>query len=74
MEGVGDCLCSVADRYIYTISVPNMYHIVGRERVNALRSKSWREVWGAHCQQQAARASQEKKKQAKDWEKAKKGI
>ena len=39
LEGVGDSLCSSANRYTYTVSVPNMYHIVGRERVDALRSK-----------------------------------
>ena len=40
LERVGDSLHSVADRYTYTISVPNMYHIVGRERVDALRAES----------------------------------
>ena len=34
LEGVGDSLCSAVDRYTYTVSVPNMYHIVGRERVD----------------------------------------
>ena len=41
LEGVGDSLCSVAGRYTYTASVPNRYYIVGRERVDALQSKSW---------------------------------
>ena len=71
MEGVGDSLCSATNRYTYTVSVPNMYHIVGREQVDALRSESWQEAWEARRKQQVARATQKKKKQAKDWEKAK---
>ena len=71
MEGVGDSLLTAADRYAYTVSVPRMYNIVGRERVEALHSKKWQEAWEARRQQQAARAAQEKKKQAERWEKAK---
>ena len=70
MEGGGDSLCSAAYRYTYTVSVPNMYYIVGRERVDALRAEFWQEAWEAHHQQEAVRAAQ-KKKQAEDWEKAK---
>ena len=41
LEGVGDSLHSAADRYTYTVSVPNMYHIVGRDEVDALQAESW---------------------------------
>ena len=71
LEGVGDSLLTVADRYAYTVSVPRMYNIVGREWVKAFRSKKWQEAWEAHHQQQAARATQEKKEKAENWEKAK---
>ena len=67
----GDSLCSAADRYTYTVNVPNMYHIVGRERVDALRSECWQEAWETRLQQRAMRATQEKKKQTENWEKAK---
>ena len=39
LEGVGDSLLTAGDRYAYTVSVPNMYNIVGRERVEALCSE-----------------------------------
>ena len=38
LEGVGDSLLTAADRYAYTVSVRNMYNIVGRERVEDLHS------------------------------------
>ena len=41
LEGVGDFLLTTADRYAYTVSVPPMYNIVGREGVKALLSKKW---------------------------------
>ena len=44
LEGVGDSLLTAADRYAYTVSVPCMYKIVGREGVKALRSKKWQEA------------------------------
>ena len=71
LEGVGDSLLTAVDRYAYTVSVPRMYNIVGRERVIALRSKKWQEAWEARCQQQATRAAEEKKKKAEKWEEAK---
>ena len=71
LEGGGDSLLTAADRYAYTVSVPRMYNIVGRERVKAFRSEKWQEAWEAHNQQQAARATQEKKEKAENWEKAK---
>ena len=71
LEGVGDCLLTAGDRYAYTVSVPRMYSIVGREGVKALRSEKWQEAWEARRQQQAARAAQEKKKKAEKWEEAK---
>ena len=71
MQRIGDSLCSAADRYTYTVSVANMYHIVCRERVDALRAESWQEAWEARRQQEVVRATQKKKKQAEDWERAK---
>ena len=71
MEGVEDSLLTPRDRYAYTVSVPNMYNIVGRERVEALHSECWQETWEARRQQQAMRIAQEKKKQAENWEKVK---
>ena len=71
LEGVGDFLLTAADRYAYTVSVPRMYNIVGRERVESLHSEKWQEAWEARRHQQVARAAQKKKKQAEKWEKAK---
>ena len=65
LEGVGDSLLTAGDRYAYTVSVPRMYNIVGREGVKALRSKKWQEAWEARRQQQATRAAQDKKKKQK---------
>ena len=39
LEVVGDSLLSAADRYAYIVSVPRMYKIVGRERVQELLSE-----------------------------------
>ena len=71
LEGVGDSLLTAADRCAYTVSVPRMYNIVGREGVKTLRSEAWDEAWEARRQQQAARAAEEKKKNAQKWEDAK---
>ena len=71
LEGVGDSLLTATDRCAYIVSVPRMYKIVGREGVKALRSEKWQEAWEARRQQQAARAAQDKKKKAQNWEKAK---
>ena len=70
-EGFGDSPLTTVDRYAYSVSVPRMYNIAGRERVEALCSTKWHEAWEAHHQQQVTRAAQEKKKQAERWEKAK---
>ena len=56
---------TAADRYAYGISVPNMYNIVGREWVEALHSECWEETWEARRQQQATRATQEKRNKQK---------
>ena len=40
LEGVGDSLLTATDRCAYTVSVPRMYNIVGREGVKALRSEA----------------------------------
>ena len=66
LEGVGDSLLTATDRCAYTVSVPRMYKIVGREGVKALRSKKWQEAWEARRQQQAARAAEEKNKKQKN--------
>ena len=71
LEGVGDSLLTAADRCAYTVSVPRMYNIVGREGVKALRSEAWDEAWEARRQQQAVRAAQVRKKKAQKWEEAK---
>ena len=71
LEGVGDSLLIATDRCAYTVSVPRMYKIVGREGVKALRSKKWQEAWEARRQQQAVRAAEGKKQKAKEWEEAK---
>ena len=71
LEGVGDSLLTAGDRCAYTVSVPRMYNIVGREGVKALRSEAWDEAWEARRQQQAVRAAQEKTKKAQKWEEAK---
>ena len=71
LAGVGDSLLTAADRYAYTVSVPRMYKIVGREGVKALRSEKWQKAWEACRRQQAMRAAQEKKQKPKKWEEAK---
>ena len=71
LEGVGDSLLTATDRCAYTVSVPRIYKIVGREGVKALRSEKWQEAWEARRQQQSARAAQDKKEKAQNWEKAK---
>ena len=71
LEGVGDSLLTAADRYAYTVNVPRMYNIVGREQLEALCSEKWQEAWETPRQQQAVRTAQEKRKQAEKWEKAK---
>ena len=66
LEGVGDSLLIAANRCAYTISVPRMYNIVGREGVKPLHSEAWDEAWEAHRKRQAARATQGKKKKQKN--------
>ena len=41
LEGVGDSSLIAGDRYAYTLSVPRMYKIVGRDGVKALPSEKW---------------------------------
>ena len=64
LEGGGDSLLTATDRCAYTVSVPRMYKIVGREGVKALHSEAWDEAWEARRQQQAARATQKKKERS----------
>ena len=40
---IGDSLPRASDRYTYTVSVPNMYHSLGREGVQSLREEAGRE-------------------------------
>ena len=65
---------SAADRYRYTVGVPNMYHIVGREGAVALRSQSWQEGWDARQQDIAARAAEKDRKLAERWANAKRDF
>ena len=39
---IGDSLPRASDRYTCIISVPNMYHGLGREGVQSLREETWR--------------------------------
>ena len=44
LEGLRDSLLTATDRYSYTVSVPQMYNIVGRKGVEALHSQAWDEA------------------------------
>ena len=74
LEGVGDSLLTAADRCTYTVSVPRMYNVVGREGVKALCSKAWDEAWEAHHKQQATRDTQKKENKAQKSEEAKQEL
>ena len=37
---IGDSLTRASDRYTYTVSVPNLYHSVGRQVVSALKKEA----------------------------------
>ena len=65
LEGVGDSLLIATDRYAYTISIPRMYNIVGREGVKALYSEKWQEAWEACRQQQACEGCLGKKEKSR---------
>ena len=41
--GIGDSLPRASDRYTYIVSLPNMYHSLGRERVQNFREEGGRE-------------------------------
>ena len=66
LEGVGDSLHSATDRYTYIVSVPKMYHIVGKEQVDALLAKSYQEAWKARRQEEVARATPKKRNKQKN--------
>ena len=74
LEGVKDSLLTTIDRCAYTVRVPHMYKIVGREGGKALWSEKWQEAWEAHRQQQATRAAQEKKTKSQKMGGSKAGI
>ena len=45
---IGDSLPRASDRYTYTVSVPNMYHSLGREGMRSLREevgREWAQEW-----------------------------
>ena len=74
LEGVGDSLLTAADRYAYTVSVPRMYKIVGREGVKALRSEKWQEAWEALRQPTSYEGCSGKKTKSKKMGGSKAGI
>ena len=43
LKDIGDSLPRASDVYTYAVSVPNMYHSLGREGVQSLREKIGRE-------------------------------
>ena len=48
MGDIGDSLPRASDRYTYTVSVPNMYHSLGREGMQSLREevgREWAQEW-----------------------------
>ena len=73
LEGVGDSLLTAADRYAYTVSVPRMYKIVGREGVKALHSEKMAGSMGSPPSATSCEGCSGKKKQKKqkNWEEAK---
>ena len=40
LGNIHDSLLSAIDRYTYTVSVPNLYHSVGRQPVGALKEEA----------------------------------
>ena len=64
LEGVGDSLLTAADRCAYTVSVPRMYNIVGREGVNALHSEAWDESMGSPPQATSCEGCSEKRERS----------
>ena len=62
---IGDSFPRASDRYIYTISVPNIYHSLGREGLQSLReevgrerAKEWEQAMQARQEAEATRAAQ----------------
>ena len=63
---IGDSLPRASDRYTYTVSVPNMYHSLGRVRVQTLReavgqerAEEWEQAMQARQDAEAARVAQQ---------------
>ena len=61
---IGDSLPRASARYIYTVSVPNPYHTLGREGVQSLReevgcerAQEWEQAMQARRDAEAARAA-----------------
>ena len=67
MGKIGDSLTRASDRYTYTVSVPNIYHSVGRGGVQTLREatvrervEEWEQAMQAHRDAPAATAAKRK--------------
>ena len=77
MGEIGHSFTTASDRYTYTVSVPNLYHSVGRQVVSALkeeakheRHKAWL-VWDqARRNKAAASAAHREAKEEDNWRKA----
>ena len=77
LGNIHDSLPTAVDRYTYTVSVPNLYHSVGRQAVGALkeeaereRHKAWLDWDEARCNEAAASVAHRKAKEKDNWRKA----
>ena len=75
---IGDSLPRGSDRYIYTVSVPNMYHSLGRGGVQTLRevagrerAKEWEQAMQARQDAKAASVAQREARLKANYKKAK---
>ena len=75
---IGDSLPRASDRYTYIVSVPNMYHSLGREGVQSLReevgrerAQEWEQAMQARREDEAARATQREAHNRSQYKKAK---
>ena len=71
LEDIGDSLPRASDRYTYSVSVPNMYHSLGRQGLDALREEAWNEEMQGRRDAEAALAAAKKERDAENWRKAK---
>ena len=77
MGKIGHSLTTASDRYRYTISVPSLYHSVGRQSVSAVKEEvepERHEVWLAwdqvRCDEAVASVAHRKAKEKDNWRKA----